>query len=402
MLRTLPGRRLRSLVVAAGLLFAAWPAAALAAPTAVGPTPAPSPSSSSSACPDAGAELAAMSASRAWALAGSKGAGTVVSVIGTAAKAAETRCSVLALAPDAPVRVFPVSGADAKAAADMQSAASGGAVVVFADTAVDLTDPALARPLAEAENQGVVIIAATGDGLPAMPRRPAGVINVSAADLATHQLRAGSASGPTVTLAGYGADTASAAGYVAATAALVHTVHANWPVRQVAAQLAGSINPVSGSPHDDQLGYGVLQPVQALSAAQVDPATLPGFAALFPAGPAVPAPGGTAASGAPASQLAGAGDSTASPGAQGRQTPPVGSDQAQPSAPTVSGQAAAKSSSDSGTRRLLLVGLGALLAAGALVVWQRGRTPAPAPLKPPEELEPPTGRRHSGYSTPPE
>lgn len=382
------------------MVLGAWPAAAFAASAAPGPTPDPSPASSSAACPDARAELAAMSASRAWALAGSKGAGTVVSVIGTVDKAAETRCSILALAPDASVRIFPVSGGDAKGIADVQSAASGGEVVVFADTAVDLADPALARPLADAENQGVVIIAATGDGLPAMPRRPAGIINVSAADLATHRLRAGSASGPAVTLAGYGADTASAAGYVAATAALVHTGHANWPVRQVAAQLAGSINPISGSPHDDQLGYGVLQPVQALSTTQVDPATLPGFAALFPAGPAVP-PGGTATSGAPASQLAGASGSTAAGGTQGQQPPPVGSDQGQPSAPAASGQAAAKSSSD-GTRQLLLVGLGALLAAGALVVWQRRRTPAPAPLKPPEEWEPPSGRRHSGYSTPPE
>jgi hypothetical protein len=149
----------------------------------------------------------------------------------------------------------------------------------------------------------------------------------------------------------------------------------------VAAQLAGSINATAGSPHDDRLGYGVLQPVQALSATQVDPAKLPGFAALFPVLPAAAASSGTASPGAAASQLAGASGSNPAP---------------------ATGHAASKPSAGGGPSPLLLGGLGALLAAVALLVWQRRRPPAVTPLKPPEEWEPPAGQRHSGYGTPPE
>jgi hypothetical protein len=329
-----------------------------------------------------------MNAPLAWSSAKTKGAGATVSVIGTAAKTAEAECGVRALAPEATVRLFPVdqSTGDSQSVADVQSAAASGTVVVlFADTSVDLSDPTLAAPLANAEAQGIVIVAAAGDGSATMPARPAEIINVSAADVATRQLRPGSASGPDVTLAGYGNDTATAAGYVAATAALLHAMpgHDAWTVRQVAAQLAGTINPVSGSPRDDQLGYGVLQPVAALSSGAVDPASLPGFAALFPV---LAGPSGSPAPGASSSLLVGASGTGTSGGTQ-------------PQGPATR----AKSGSGSGgANPLLLAGFGAILAAGALVVRQRRRRPATVPFKSPDEWEPPTGPRHSGYGTPPE
>ena len=389
---------MRAFVVVGGVVVAGWGAGPafgdpVAAPS--GPS-APSVPPSAAACPGAQDELTAMNAARAWAIAGTKGAGAVVSVIGTAAKVAEAQCSILALAPEASVRLFPVDQATGtgQSAASIQSAAGAGTVVVvFADTSVDLSDPTLKDPLANAEAQGVVVVAAAGDGTDVMPNRPAEIVNVSAADLATKRLHAGSASGPKVTLAAYGNDTATAAGYVAATAALLHAMpgHTGWPVRQVAAQLAGTINPISGSPRDDQIGYGVLQPVQALSTSgAVDPGSLPGFAALFPVlttPPASPGPGGSSSL-LVGSSGGGTSGSDTSGGAQQPGTAPAT-------------QAKANSGSG-GTNPLLLTGFGALLAAIGLVVWQRFRKPEPVPLKGPDEWEPPTGQRHSGYSTPPE
>ncbi|NUR26234.1 MAG: hypothetical protein HOV83_10370, partial [Catenulispora sp.] len=223
----------------------------------------------------------------------------------------------------------------------------------------------------------------------------------------------------------YGNDTATAAGYVAALAAILRAGHGNWPARQVVAQEAGSINPVSGYPHTDQLGFGIIQPVQAVSLPPVDPAVLPGFEAMFPvnqaprtaapsarsqsatsgsgsgSAPSASAPDSSAAGSAPVSQV-----SPSSPPAAGttetvQQWPTGALSTAGPS--NVAGTAAGKKDSGGGgVSPVLFIGLLVLVGGGGYVLWQRRQQPRVAPAKPESEWEAPTGPRHSGYSPPDE
>ncbi|GAA1953819.1 hypothetical protein GCM10009838_06440 [Catenulispora subtropica] len=345
-------------------------------------------------CPDARAALLAFNASRAWTVAGTKGLGVTIGVIGAPDRVAEAVCAARALAPEATVR----------------GGSASGAIVVVADPSVD--------PASVAGD--ALVVAAAGDTSGPMPARPQGIVNVAAADASGAPLST-SSYGPAVTMGAYGNDTATASGYVAALAAILRAGHGNWPARQVVAQEAGSINPVSGNPHTDQLGFGIIQPVQAVSLPPVDPATLPGFEAMFPAdqpprtAPASPRsqPATSAAStGAPSTETGSAPSASATPQLTPSSAPAEGpTDSAQqwptnplPTAgPSNVGQAAAsKGSGGGGVSPVLFIGLLVLGGGGGYVLWQRRRQPQAAPVKPESEWEAPTGPRHSGYSPPDE
>ncbi|GAA2059965.1 hypothetical protein GCM10009839_83110 [Catenulispora yoronensis] len=377
-------------------------------------------------CPDAQAALLAFNASRAWSVAGTKGLGVTIGVVGSPDRVAEAVCAARALAPEATVRPGTASGA----------------IVVVADASVD----------PNTVGGGALAVAAAGDTSGPMPSRSPGIVNVAAADASGAPLST-SSYGPQVTMAAYGTDTATAAGYVAALAALLRADHGNWPARQVVAQEAGSINPVSGYPHTDQLGFGIIQPVQALSLPPVDPAALPGFEAMFPANqPPRSAPASPRSASSPASQpsdsagsagSAGSGTATAPSGAgsgsaTGAATAPAdgsATDGSTAGAPSDSGLATSGGpaiptdtaqqwptnplstagtanlagstggkggGSSGGVSPVLFIGLLVLVGGGGYVLWQRRRQPQTAPTPPPSEWEAPSGPRHSGYSPPEE
>lgn len=343
--------------------------------------------------------LQAFNASRTWTVAGTKGGGVTIGVVGAPDRVAEVVCAIKALAPEASVA----------------AGVATGAIVVVADTSVDpggVGGPAL-------------VVAAAGDTGGEMTARPQGVVNVAAAAESGARLSS-SSYGPALTVAAYGNDTSTASGYVAALAALLRAGHANWPARQVVAQEAGSINPYSGSQHSNDLGFGVINPVQAVSLPAVDPETLPGFGAMFPAdqpprsaspsarsqslSPSQPssAPSGTPGEGSSAPSSA----SASASGAQATEAPSSGAtDSANvwPTAPLSSSGASnlahtatGKSSGSGGVSPVLFIGLLVLVGGGGYVLWQRRLRPQPAPEKPPSEWEAPSGPRHSGYSPPDE
>lgn len=356
-------------------------------------------------CPDSRAALLAFNASRAWTAAGTKGIGVVIGVVGAPDRVAEAVCAARALAPEATVR----------------GGSASGAIVIVADTSVD---PATI-------GGDALLVAAAGDTAGPMSARPQGIVNVAAADASGAPLST-SSYGPAVTMAAYGNDTATAAGYVAALAALLRAGHGNWPARQVVAQEAGSINPVSGNPHTEQLGFGIIQPVQAVSLGPVDPGTLPGFDAMFPANqpprsaPASPrsqsaatgtASGAGTGSGSPASgassapSASGSGSAPSSGSTPGSASAPETTDSAQqwPTNPlstagpsNVSQTAASKDSGSGGVSPVLFIGLLVLLGGGGYVLWQRRKQARIAAATPESEWEAPSGPRHSGYSPPEE
>ena len=353
---------------------------------------APAPARAAASCPDSQGPLLAFNATRAWSIAGTKGGGVTIGVVGAGDRVAEAACAISTLAPEATVAPGSASGA----------------IVVVADTSVD---PASIGGQA-------LVIAAAGDTGQAMSARPRGVVNVASADDSGAPQQS-SSSGPAVTLAAYGNDTSTASGYVAALAAILRAGHANWPARQVVAQMAGSINPASGNLHTDQLGFGIIAPVQAVSLAPVDPESLPGFDAMFPvnlpprgASPSTRSVPTSAASGASSAPPASA--TAASDSASGTQTPqgsaPGTTDTANawPTNPVFStgpsngSHAASGGGGSGGFSPILVIGFVVFLAGGGYVLWQRRRHTEPAGGKPESEWEAPSGPRHSGYSPPEE
>lgn len=338
--------------------------------------------------------MLAFNATRAWTIAGTKGAGVTIGVVGAPDRVAEAACAISALAPDATVA----------------AGSANGAIVVVADTSVD---PASVGGQA-------LVVAAAGDTGKAMSARPQGVVNVASADDSGAPQQS-SASGPAVTLAAYGNDTSTASGYVAALAAILRAGHGNWPARQVVAQMAGSINPASGNLRTNQLGFGIIAPVQAVSLQPIDPETLPGFDAMFPANqpPRSVAPSTRSApTGAGTSDGSGAPSSAASASPSGTDTPQSST----PSAPGTTDTAnfwptnqifstgpsngshagAGGSGGSGGFSPILVIGFVVVLAGGGYVLWQRRRQTRPADGKPEAEWEAPSGPRHSGYSPPEE
>jgi hypothetical protein len=346
-------------------------------------------------CPDTQSALLAFNATRAWSIAGTKGGGVTIGVVGAPDRIAEAVCAINALAPDATVA---------------QGSATG-AIVVVTDSSVDP---------ASIGGQALVVAAAGDTGEP-MPGRPQGVVNVASAD-ASGAPQQSSASGPQVTLAAYGNDTSTASGFAAALAAILRAGHANWPARQVVAQMAGSINPASGNPRTNQLGFGIIAPVQAVSQQPIDPESLPGFDAMFPANQPPRSGAAPSTRSAPTGGPSSAGAPASTPGATPAPSGTDSSPSATPSAPGTtdtanfwptnqifstgpsngSHAAAGGSGGSGGSSPVLLIGFVVILAGGGYLLWQRRRQHQPADSKTEEEWEAPSGPRHSGYSPPEE
>jgi hypothetical protein len=361
------------------------------------------PAAAAGSCPDPQYVLQAYNASHVWNKANTRGAGQTIGVVGAPDRVAEAVCAAKALAPDA--TVVPGSAA--------------GPIVVVADGSVD----------PPSSGAGTLVIAGAGDTSGPMPARPPGIVNVAAADISSNGAQAASSYGPAVLLAAYGNDTSTAAGYVGALAAILHSQNPAWTARQVAAQMAGSIGYLSNySNADDHLGFGIIVPDQAVSVAQIDPSTLPArFATAFPANPppgntapstrSVPstAPSSSAPSG-PSSAASGSASAPTATGPSGSAFPSVSggptdigsanlfpTNQAFSTGPSNGSNAAAGGSGGSGGfSPVLVIGFVVILAGGGYVLWQRRRQPKPADVKPESEWEAPSGPRHSGYSPPEE
>lgn len=345
-----------------------------------------------SSCPDAQRVLQAYNASHAWNRAGTEGRGEIIGVVGAPDFAAKAMCAAQALAPQATVR----------------SGSAGASIVVVADGSV-------APP---SSNGSSLVIAAAGDTSGPMDPRPPGIVSVAAADIDSNAARPASSYGPGILLAAFGDDTSTAAGYVGALAALLQAENHGWTARQVAAQMAGSIGYLSGFPNDDRLGFGNIEPDQAVSADQIDPSLLPtrftdSFPVNMPAGNTAPSTRSNSAS-APSSGVS-SGPSGAPSGSQSAPSPgpggttdtavlhPFPTDQASSTNPSNGSHAAAGSGGGSGGfNPILLIGFIVIVAGGGYVLWRRRRQPQPPDVKPESEWEAPSGPRHSGYSPPEE
>ncbi|WP_410595426.1 S8 family serine peptidase [Amycolatopsis sp. lyj-23] len=195
---------------------------------------------------------------------------------------------VIGLAPDArilPVRVTvdgetqPVSLAEG-----IIYAVDHGARIITISASTSVPDPNLRSSVEHAIERGVLVIAATGnsgrDGNP--PSYPAyfpGVVAVTGVD-SSNKFWPESQSGPQATLAapatdimsannhgGYlrGDGTSYAAPYVAAAAALVWSKWPDLPAGRVIRQLIDTADRHGDAAHDDQYGFGIVNPVKALT-----------------------------------------------------------------------------------------------------------------------------------------
>lgn len=361
-----------------------------------GVTPARAHAAAAS-CPDSQRVLQAYNASHVWNPAG-RGAGETIGVIGSGTAVAEAVCAAQALAPSATVEA---------------GTAAGASIVV-------VTDGSVGPP---SSNGSSLVIAAAGDTSGPMDPRPPGIVNVAAASIDSNGAQPTSSYGPGVLLAAFGPDTATASGYVGALAALLQARNHGLTARQVAAQMAGSIGYLSGFPNDDRLGFGNIEPDQAVSAEQIDPSQLPvrftdSFPANMPAGNTAPSTRSNPASGP--SSAAGSGPSgsasDSNPSGPSQAAPPSASEGSTDTAllnpfptnqvssgPSIGSHKAAGSGGGSGGfNPILLLAFLVIVAGGGYVLWQRRRRPQPADVKPESEWEAPSGPRHSGYSPPDE
>lgn len=349
-------------------------------------------------CPDSQYVLQAYNASHVWNQANTKGSGQTIGVIGATGPVQEAVCAARALAPGATVEAGSTAGAS---------------IVIVADTSV-------APP---SSNGSTLVIAAAGDTSAPMDPRPPGIVNVAAADINSGAAIPTSSYGPGILVAAFGSDTATASGYVGALAAILHAKNQGWTARQVAAQMAGSIGYLSGFPNEDRLGFGNIEPDQAVSADPVDPSQLPvrftySFPANLPPGNTAPstrsnptsAASSAGASGSPSGSASGptaTGPSQDSPSSAPGTTDtsplnPFPTNQVSSGPSNGSRSAAGGSGGSGGFNPILLIGFLVIVAGGGYVLWQRRRQPQPADVTPESEWEAPSGPRHSGYSPPDE
>jgi type VII secretion-associated serine protease mycosin len=139
--------------------------------------------------------------------------------------------------------------------------------------------------LAAAERAGIVVVAAAGNESSSVdyPAAAPGVVAVTATDQ-NGKLAFFSNRGPQVSLAAPGVNvyadnnldrqipvegTSMACAYVSATAALVRAAHPTWTAGQVIQDLIDTTVPGAGQApgqHDDRYGYGIVDPLKALTA----------------------------------------------------------------------------------------------------------------------------------------
>ncbi|MCE3033688.1 type VII secretion-associated serine protease mycosin [Streptomyces sp. CMSTAAHL-2] len=185
-----------------------------------------------------------------------------------------------------PVRVSTSAAADPITIAEgIKYAADHHAQVINISAGTTTPDPLLREAVTYALGKDAVIIASAGNdgenGNPAMyPAAFPGVIDVTGTDSSSHFWPV-SESGPAATLAAPATDiysannrgqyvraegTSYAAGYVSAAAALVRSAFPHLSAGQTIRRLISTATRSGGSGHDDQYGYGLIDPLAALRA----------------------------------------------------------------------------------------------------------------------------------------
>lgn len=204
------------------------------------------------------------------------------------------------------------SGTVASLARSVDHAVAQGAdiISISQDTEQALTeDSALARAIAAAVDQDIVVIASVGnDGAdgrlrPTYPAAYDGVLAVAASDR-NNERAPFSQSGDFVDIAAPGVDmvstvpggghcvdngTSFAAPYVAGVAALLRAEHRDWTAEQIVTQLQQTAERAIRG-HDPYLGWGVVDPVRALTEDTAVPGPTPTPDAAPPAAPAPDVP----------------------------------------------------------------------------------------------------------------
>ncbi|MEU9243754.1 type VII secretion-associated serine protease mycosin [Streptomyces sp. NPDC048385] len=194
-----------------------------------------------------------------------------------------------------PVRVSTDGSAEPTAIAEgIKYAADHHAQVINISIGTTTPDPLLREAVNYALGKDAVVVASAGNegqnGNPAMyPASFPGVIDVTGTDSSGHFWPV-SESGPRSTLAAPATDiysandrgqyvkangTSYAAGYVSAAAALVRSAFPHLSAGQTIRRLISTARRPGGSGHDDQYGYGLIDPLAALRA----PAAVNGTAA---------------------------------------------------------------------------------------------------------------------------
>ncbi|MER6567731.1 type VII secretion-associated serine protease mycosin [Streptomyces sp. NPDC001093] len=224
--------------------------------------------------------------------------GTAIAAIIAGTGKANGGTGMTGLAPESkvlPVRVSTNATADPTAIAQgIKYAADHHAQVINVSSGTTTPDPLLREAVHYALGKDAVVVASAGNsgenGNPAMyPAAFPGVVDVTGADSDGHFWPV-SESGPTSTLAApaagiYSANdrgqyvradgTSYAAGYVSAAAALVRSAFPRLSAGQTIRRLISTAQRPGGSGHDDEYGYGLVDPLAALRA----PAAVDGSAA---------------------------------------------------------------------------------------------------------------------------
>ncbi|MGC4866678.1 type VII secretion-associated serine protease mycosin [Micromonospora sp. DT53] len=226
------------------------------------------------------------------------GHGTTVA--GLIAGRSDDKRGVVGLAPDA--RILPVRVLDEEnryddaliVAQGVRWAVDNGARVINLSLGGSGDSPALAAALDYAFVRDVVVVACTGNLATSTstkvwyPAREPGVIAVAGLERSSDNLWSGSITGRATVLtapasglvgakppSGYWRvqGTSFAAPLVAATAALVRSRYPQMPAGEVVNRLLATARDVGPTGRDDRFGYGVVDPVAALTA-QVPPVTV--------------------------------------------------------------------------------------------------------------------------------
>lgn len=225
-----------------------------------------------------------------------------------------------------PVRVITGSGlgqAD-NVAAGIEYAIAQHVQVISMSLYVSPSDAKLAKAVQDAEDAGIVVVAASGNQSASTVDYPAiypGVVAVSATDQ-SGAVASFSNSGPQVAIGAPGVNvptedetgatgtadgTSAATAYVSATVALVRAAHPSWTAGQVIRDLIATASPGAGQSagqHSDQYGYGIVDPLKALQASAPTDTSNPllssGASASASAAASATASGGAADTGTPA------------------------------------------------------------------------------------------------------
>jgi len=205
-------------------------------------------------------------------------------IVGLAPKA-----KILSVRISADARIEPVA-----LAKGIIYAADRGARIINVSAVTPEPDPNIRAAVEHAERRGAVVVAAAGNTAQTgssvgYPASFPGVVAVSAVD-ADKRFWNGSASGPQVVLAAPGVDirsandqggyqhgdgTSLAVPYVTAAAALLWSKYPNLTAGQVIRQLVDTADSGHSGQRDDQIGFGVVDPLRALTEPMTSGSGLP-------------------------------------------------------------------------------------------------------------------------------